>query len=86
MKAPPLRPPLVNTSAPRDGEPSAEETEKLRRWQEERIGRKLRGEYESYVRNLNELVRSQFCNRIQSSGISHSFGDRAGTNPSISNV
>ncbi|KAG8746270.1 hypothetical protein FRC10_005519 [Ceratobasidium sp. 414] len=52
----PLRPPFQNTSKGRDGEPGVDETEKLRRWQEERIERKLRGEYESYVRNLNELV------------------------------
>ena len=37
-----------------------DEAEKLRRWQEERIERKLRVEYESYVRNLNELVSSHF--------------------------
>ncbi|CAE6443997.1 unnamed protein product [Rhizoctonia solani] len=30
--------------------------DKLRRWQEERLGRKLRSEYESYVRNLTELI------------------------------
>ncbi|KAG9093262.1 hypothetical protein FS749_014732, partial [Ceratobasidium sp. UAMH 11750] len=51
-----LRPPFQNTSRGRDGESSTDEAEKLRRWQEERIERKLRGEYESYVRNLNELV------------------------------
>ncbi|QRV82046.1 small nuclear ribonucleoprotein hPrp3 [Ceratobasidium sp. AG-Ba] len=49
MRAPPFR----NSSRPRD----QDENEKLRQWQEERIARKLRGEYETYVRNLNELIR-----------------------------
>ncbi len=34
---PPLRPPLANTSKPRDSEPDGTEVEKLRKWQEERI-------------------------------------------------
>lgn len=54
--APPLRPPLHNSSAPRDQEPLADELEKLRQWQEARIARKLRGEYESAVHHLSELV------------------------------
>jgi outer membrane protein insertion porin family len=56
--APPLRPPLQNTSSPRDQEPFADELEKLRAWQEERLARKLRGEYESAVLHLADLVRS----------------------------
>ncbi|KAG9102535.1 hypothetical protein FRC06_001844 [Ceratobasidium sp. 370] len=52
---PALRPAFQNMSKGRDGESGIDEAEKLRRWQEERIERKLRGEYESYVRNLNEL-------------------------------
>lgn len=55
--APPLRPPLHNTSSPRDEEPLADELEKIRQWQEARATRKLRGEYESAVRHLSELVR-----------------------------
>lgn len=55
--APPLRPPLQNTSSPRDQEPLADEFEKLRQWQEARLARKLRGEYESAVIHLSELVR-----------------------------
>lgn len=56
LEAPPLRPPLANTSAPRDQEPPVADLEKLRKWQEERIARKLRGEYESAVLHLAEVV------------------------------
>ncbi|KAB5592902.1 Small nuclear ribonucleoprotein hPrp3 [Ceratobasidium theobromae] len=38
------------------GEPNSEGTDKLRNWQEERLERKLRSEYESYVKNLTELI------------------------------
>ncbi|EJD05373.1 uncharacterized protein FOMMEDRAFT_118409 [Fomitiporia mediterranea MF3/22] len=48
--------PLQDTSAPRDREPDAADLEKLRTWQEARIGRKLRGEYESALLRLGELV------------------------------
>jgi outer membrane protein insertion porin family len=54
MSAPPLQPPLQNTSSPRDKEPP--EVEKVLKWQEERIARKLKGEYESAVVHLSELV------------------------------
>ncbi|KAG8762243.1 hypothetical protein FRC11_010336 [Ceratobasidium sp. 423] len=33
-----------------------DDLDKLRRWQEERLDRKLRSEYENYVRNLTELI------------------------------
>jgi outer membrane protein insertion porin family len=52
----PLRPPLQNSSSPRDEEPLASDLEKLKQWQEERMQRKLRGEYESAVTHLAELV------------------------------
>jgi len=55
VEAPPLRPPLANTSSPSDKEP--DDLEKILKWQEERIARKLRGEYESSVMHLTELVR-----------------------------
>src|SRR5262249_48151642 len=48
--------PLHNTSRPRDYEPDAVGLEKLRKWQEARIERKLRGEYESILLRLSELV------------------------------
>ncbi|KAI0825955.1 surface antigen-domain-containing protein [Irpex lacteus] len=56
LTVPPLKPPLHNTSAPRDMEPTDADLEKLRRWQEERIARKLRGEYQSAVLRLAEIV------------------------------
>ena len=56
VEPPPLRPPLANTSSPSDKEPDGD-LEKIRKWQEERIARKLRGEYESSVMHLTELVR-----------------------------
>ncbi|TFK47553.1 hypothetical protein OE88DRAFT_1685927 [Heliocybe sulcata] len=49
-----LKPPFQNSSAPRDKEP--DDLEKLRRWQEERLARRLRGEYESAYLRLGELV------------------------------
>lgn len=54
LHAPNLTPPLRNTSAPRDNEP--DDLAKLRKWQEQRIERKMRGEYESAVLHLSELV------------------------------
>ena len=56
VEPPPLRPPLANTSSPSDKEPN-DDLERIRKWQEERIARKLRGEYESSVLHLTELVR-----------------------------
>ncbi|KAH6900840.1 mitochondrial protein [Coprinopsis sp. MPI-PUGE-AT-0042] len=50
----PLKPPLHNSSAPRDKEPKG--FDKLVQWQEERIARRLRGEYESAVMHLQETV------------------------------
>lgn len=55
VEAPPLRPPLANTSSASDKE--TDDLEKIRKWQEERIAKKLRGEYESSVVHLAELVR-----------------------------
>ena len=57
LTAPPLKPPLHNSAAPRDKEPDID-LEKLRKWQEERISRKLRGEYEYATMRLAEVVRS----------------------------
>ncbi|KAK1226033.1 hypothetical protein PQX77_010992 [Marasmius sp. AFHP31] len=51
-----LKPPLHNSSSPRDQEPL--EVQKLRKWQEERVARRLRGEYESAVFHLSDLVKS----------------------------
>ena len=54
-RPPPLRPPLHNSSAARDNEPDVE-LQKLKNWQQERMERRLRGEYESIILHLNELV------------------------------
>ncbi|KAJ4472138.1 surface antigen-domain-containing protein [Lentinula aciculospora] len=51
-----LKPPLQNSSSPLDQEPL--EIQKLRKWQEERMTRKLRGEYESATLHLADLINS----------------------------
>ena len=53
-ETPEVRPPLHNSSAPRDKEPVG--VDKLMKWQEERMERRLRGEYESAVLHLSEVV------------------------------
>ncbi|KAF7972449.1 hypothetical protein HWV62_17926 [Athelia sp. TMB] len=52
----PPSPPLHNTASPRDKEPDESDWDKVRKWQEERLARKLRGEYESAVLHLSQLV------------------------------
>lgn len=47
--------PLHNSSSPKDKEP--EDLSKLLKWQEDRIARRLRGEYESAVLHLSDVVR-----------------------------
>ena len=59
VMTPDLKRPLHNTAAPRDKEPDVD-LEKLRKWQEERLARKLRGEYESATLRLAEVVRPIF--------------------------
>lgn len=51
-----LKPPLANTSEPRDLEPDGADLEKLKRWQEQRMENRLRAEYESAIINLGDLV------------------------------
>jgi outer membrane protein insertion porin family len=48
----------VNTASLRDLEPTVEE--KLRQWQQERLERRLRGEYESAARRLTDVVSLPF--------------------------
>ncbi|KAI9058029.1 hypothetical protein FKP32DRAFT_1582533 [Trametes sanguinea] len=55
-QAPPLQPPLHNTAAPREREPDPADIERYRKWWEERKLRKLRGQYESALVQLSELV------------------------------
>ncbi|KAH9922450.1 surface antigen-domain-containing protein [Amylocystis lapponica] len=65
LLAPPLKPPLPNSSAPRDREPDTADVEKLRKWQEERIARKLRGEYESAVVHLAEVINGNLATPLR---------------------
>ena len=65
LTTPPLKPPLQNTSVPRDREPDAADLEKLQKWHNERMARKLRGEYETAVFHLSELVCSNFISVCQ---------------------
>lgn len=51
-----LKPPLQYSNLPRDQEPPGG-LDKLMRWQEERLARKAKGEYESAVLHLADLVR-----------------------------
>ncbi|CCM00441.1 uncharacterized protein FIBRA_02473 [Fibroporia radiculosa] len=65
LSPPPLNPPLATTSAPRDKEPDIVDTERLRRWQEDRIARKLRGEYESAVLHLAEVINANLSTPLR---------------------
>ncbi len=53
-ETPSLSPPMQNSSSPTDNEP--DDIKKLLKWQDERQARRLRGEYESAVLHLSELV------------------------------
>ncbi|KAJ3550927.1 hypothetical protein NM688_g4969 [Phlebia brevispora] len=55
LTAPELKPPLRNSAAPRDKEPQVD-LAKLQKWQEERLARILKGEYESATLRLAEVV------------------------------
>ncbi|KAJ6571994.1 surface antigen-domain-containing protein [Mycena capillaripes] len=68
-KPPGLRPPLQNSSSPRDFEPDERDIEKIRKWQEERIAKKLRGEYESAVMHLSEIINSNLTTPSQISSV-----------------
>ena len=52
----PLSPPLQNTASPQELEPDASDLNKIKKWQEDRKARKLRGEYESAVHHLSVIV------------------------------
>ncbi|KAJ7098370.1 surface antigen-domain-containing protein [Mycena epipterygia] len=64
-----LRPPLQNSSSPRDFEPDERDVEKIRKWQEERMAKKLRGEYESAVMHLSEVINSNLVTPSQISSV-----------------
>ena len=54
VHTPSLKPPLHNSAQPRHKEP--EDLEKLREWQQQRLQRRLRGDYESAVIHLSHVV------------------------------
>jgi outer membrane protein insertion porin family len=58
--APSLRPPLHDSSAPRDREPALVDADaaRVRAFLEERAAARLQGEYASAVSHLAELVRA----------------------------
>ncbi|KAJ7255225.1 surface antigen-domain-containing protein [Mycena rebaudengoi] len=68
-KTPDLKPPLQNSSSPRDFEPDERDIEKIRKWQEERMSKRLRGEYESAVLHLSEVINSNLSTRTQISSV-----------------
>ncbi|KAF7334237.1 SAM50-like protein SPAC17C9.06 [Mycena sanguinolenta] len=69
-KPPPgLRPPLQNSSVPRDFEPDPRDIDKIRTWQQQRIEKKLRGEYESAVLHLSEVINSNLTTPSQISSV-----------------
>lgn len=55
-----LSPPLTNSYSPREGEPVNLEAERILKWQQERIQRKLQDDYHSSVKILADLVRVLF--------------------------
>jgi len=54
VESPSLKLPLHNSAQPRDKEP--EDVKKLREWQQQRLERRLRGDYESAVIHLSQVV------------------------------
>ncbi|KAF8839682.1 hypothetical protein BDN67DRAFT_931766 [Paxillus ammoniavirescens] len=64
-----IRPPLQRSARPSHHEPSPEDVEKLRSWQEERLQRKLRGEYESEILHLAELVNGNLDTPLRISSV-----------------
>ncbi|KAF8880024.1 surface antigen-domain-containing protein [Infundibulicybe gibba] len=64
---PSLSPPLHNTSSPREKEP--DDLAKLLKWQEDRLSRKLHGEYESAVLHLSEVIDGNLNTRMNISSV-----------------
>jgi len=54
VETPNLKLPLHNTAQSRDKEP--DDVKKLREWQQQRLERRLRGDYESAVIHLSQVV------------------------------
>ncbi|KAJ7054448.1 surface antigen-domain-containing protein [Mycena amicta] len=55
---PPLRPPLHRSASPRDLELDEKDLDRIRQWQQARIDKKLRGEYESALIHLQDIINS----------------------------
>ncbi|KAJ7154700.1 surface antigen-domain-containing protein, partial [Mycena filopes] len=68
-KPPGLRPPLQNSSSPRDLEPDERDLDKIRAWQRERAEKRLRGEYESAVLHLSEVINDNLSTPSQISSV-----------------
>ncbi|KIK65641.1 hypothetical protein GYMLUDRAFT_39139 [Collybiopsis luxurians FD-317 M1] len=58
-----LRPPLQNSSSALDQEPI--ELQRLRKWQQERVAKKLRGDYESAALHLADLVNTSLLSPLK---------------------
>ncbi|KAF8962336.1 surface antigen-domain-containing protein [Flammula alnicola] len=67
LDSPQLKPPLHNSSAPREKEPK--ELDKLIKWQQDRIARKLRGEYESAILHLSEVINDNLKTSVNISAV-----------------
>ncbi|KAF8198623.1 surface antigen-domain-containing protein [Pholiota molesta] len=67
LDTPKLRAPLQNSASPRDQEPVG--LEKLMKWQDERVARRLRGEYESAVMHLSEVINDNMKTAVNISAV-----------------
>nr|GAT53484.1 predicted protein [Mycena chlorophos] len=65
--APPLRPPLQPSPSPRDFEP--EDIEKLRQWQEARLQKQLKGQYQSNMIRLLDVINNNMDTPSQISSV-----------------
>lgn len=54
---------MQSTRSPKDGEPTDILEEKLLQWQQARIQRQIKGEYQSQIFRLNELVSPSIVDR-----------------------
>ncbi|KAG5641971.1 hypothetical protein DXG03_003845 [Asterophora parasitica] len=66
---PSLKPLLHYSSSPRDREPEQDDLAKVMKWQEERMARKLKGEYESAVLHLSDVIQSNLHTTMNVSSV-----------------
>ncbi|KAJ7201668.1 surface antigen-domain-containing protein [Mycena pura] len=64
-----LRPPLQRSASPRDFEPDERDIDKIRKWQQERIEKRLRGEYQSAVLHLSQVINDNLATPAQISSV-----------------